>query len=223
VLLARHARACPPVSHVPAALPSHHEPARAAGGRQSGMCRICERAVADPLRVPVSACIPRLSARSHGVAVVRRAEVAARLGPRWRHRPSGGPRARIRVSQRFFCSYLPPKNDRVAAEKGSQDPGSDAPEVDSPPISSQTVDIEGAPTHAFKLLGNEEELDAEVEPHIARTASAETRPGHQAQEVRPAEVSRRRTPGWQPKSFEAFLCPALCSCDQAFLSFVTLT
>ena len=67
----------------------------------------------------------------------------------------------MRVSQCCLLLRRAADADRVAAEERGEHAGGDA-EVDARHLLADAVDVEGAAAHAAVLLGDEEELDAEL-------------------------------------------------------------
>ena len=67
----------------------------------------------------------------------------------------------MRPIQRRFCSSRAADRDRVAAQEGGEHGGGDA-EVDGGHPLAHAVDVHRRAAHAAVLLGDEQELDAEV-------------------------------------------------------------
>ena len=138
------------------------EPARAAGGVGQDRVQVGDAAVADPLLLagdPVRRDGAVVAGHRHGDGL-QRPEVAARLrlGRAVGHQQALGGDASQPAS---LLLGRAPDHDRVAAEERRQHRGGDA-EVDGGHPLADPVDVEGRAAHAAVLLGDEQQLDAQI-------------------------------------------------------------
>jgi hypothetical protein len=137
------------------------EPARSARGEGQHAVEIGVAAVGDPLLGAGDPVAGELAVVDHRLgAGAERAEVAAgfRLGGAVGHQQPLAGDAAHPVALLFGGTA---EDDRVAAQEGRQHAGGDA-EVDRRQLLADAVDVEGATAHAAVLLGDEQQLDAQL-------------------------------------------------------------
>ena len=138
-----------------------HEPGRPAGRQRQHRAGIGDAAVGDPLLAAVDPVADDRAVLEPGVGGrLQRAEVAAGLG-------LGGA---VGQQEALLGDPAEPEllllvgaadQDRVAAEEGGEHAGGDA-EVDRGHPLADAVDVERAAAHPAVLLGDEQQLDAEL-------------------------------------------------------------